>query len=88
MKGADMLLKKQALISFCSLVHSPQMVSQGIQCGVISILKTFLSDEDLQSMKMSSEILFVISNHATGRLEIIAHNCLTDILTTVKMYII
>ncbi|XP_028393946.1 radial spoke head 14 homolog [Dendronephthya gigantea] len=67
LNGNDILTKHRALMSLCDILHDPENISQALRVGVVSSLKDLLADVDSTVRHKTTEALFIIAGHASGR---------------------
>ena len=79
LNGGDLLTKHRALMSLCDIFHDPKNMCQALQVGIVSSLKRLLADIDATVRHKTTEVLYIISGHASGRDAFLEHKIITPL---------
>ncbi|MBN3306908.1 radial spoke head 14 homolog [Amia ocellicauda] len=67
LRSAELLTRQRALMSLCDLVRDPERAYELIQAGCLESLKLLLCDEDSTVRLKTTELLYLLANHNSGR---------------------
>ncbi|CAB4023309.1 radial spoke head 14 homolog [Paramuricea clavata] len=79
LNGDDLLTKHRALMSLCDILHDPENISQALRVGIVSSLKKLLSDIDATVRHKTTEVLYIIAGHASGRDAFLEHKIIVPL---------
>ncbi|XP_071956250.1 radial spoke head 14 homolog [Antedon mediterranea] len=63
----ELITRQRALMALCDYLHDPEHIVEALKVGVVSSLKTLLTDSDGTVRNKTTEVLYIISGHNSGR---------------------
>ncbi|TRY65371.1 hypothetical protein DNTS_013774 [Danionella cerebrum] len=67
LRDAELRVRQRALATLCDLVHDHERAYEAIHGGCMEKLKVLLQDEDSFVRIKTTEVLYVLASHSTGR---------------------
>ncbi|XP_033102303.1 radial spoke head 14 homolog [Anneissia japonica] len=67
LKDPELITRQRALMTLCDYLHDPEHIVEALRVGVVASLKALLTDPDGTVRNKTTEVLYIISGHNSGR---------------------
>jgi len=74
-----LLTRQKALRALCDYLHDHEHIVSALREGIVPSLKTLFKDDDVVCRHLSTECIYVLSNHAIGRDAILSNDIIVPL---------